>query len=399
MSRKFFATFFFLGVLSTLPAFTLPAAATGNSISSRVSNLEAGWGHLSLGGELILQGDIYHGKPFASAFEDGNRLIPGVRQDLKLKLGAQVSPALSAQIVMANQGFWGVSQPSDGNYDKPPLIAPLLIDEAVARYQRPNFLGDFGRFYFTLDPMGLITDHSSYPVEGIALQTNLGNVYLGGYYSRLNSFYQPGNLHITSTDDELALRIAFPQPKYLLGLTFVPTGLAKDAAVAADFSGWLGKIGLQTTLAWYRPSPDNYPEHTHDGAWGFLTNLGILSEETQSLNMKIGYFEAGFTPTFSRLAHAITGNGGEPFGPNNQGIAFTYQQLLAKNWSMIGDISFLAPVDKSIMTEEGKKTMTDWRVTAIRHLSSNAYLELGYESDATALGRYGNLFTNLTLRF
>lgn len=399
MSHRFSATLVLLGLLFSLPTFTPRVIAAQSSLSSRLSNLEAGWGHLRLGGEFILQGEIYHGRPFGSSQEDGNRLIPGGRQDLKLNLSAQVSPELTGQFTLSHQGFWGVSQPSDGNIDKPPLIAPLLIDEAVVRYQRPNFMGDFGRFYFTLDPMGLITDHSSYPIEGIALQTNLGDVYFGGYYSRLSSFYQPGNLHITSVDDELALRIAYPQPKYLLGLTWVPTGLAKDTAVALDFSGWLGKLGLQTSLAWYRPSPDNYQEFTHDGAWGFLANLGILAEETRSLNMKVGYFEAGFTPTFSRLAHAVVGNGGEPFGPNNQGIAFTYQQSIAKNWSFAGDISFLAPVDKSIMTEAGKQTMTDWSVKAIRYLSPNAFLDLGYESDDTALGRYGHIFTNLNMRF
>ncbi|HHZ19543.1 MAG TPA: hypothetical protein GX391_03385 [Firmicutes bacterium] len=399
MSHKFLATLFSLGFFLALPVFASPVAAAEDSLSSRVANLEAGWGHLSLGGEFILQGEIYHGKPFSSELENGNRLIPGGRQELKLKLGAQVSPQLSGQIILANQGFWGVSQPSDGNIDKPPLIAPFLIDEAVARYQRPNFLGDFGRFYFTLDPMGLIADHSSYPIEGIALQTSLGHVYLGGYYSRLSSFYQPGNLHITATDDELALRIALPRPKYLLGLTWVPTSLAKDTALAVDFSGWLGKMGLQTSLAWYKPSPDNYVEYTHDGAWGFLANLGILAEETRSLNMKIGYFQAGFTPTFSRLAHAVVGDGGEPFSPNTKGLAFTYQQALTAKWSIIGEISFLSPVDESIMTEAGKQTMADWRITAVRHISPNAYLELGYDSDDTALGRYGRIFTGLNMRF
>lgn len=68
-------------------------AAAEDSLSSRVANLEAGWGHLSLGGEFILQGEIYHGKPFSSELENGNRLIPGGRQELKLKLGAQVSPS------------------------------------------------------------------------------------------------------------------------------------------------------------------------------------------------------------------------------------------------------------------------------------------------------------------
>ena len=377
-----------------------PATYSSPTLSTRLSHLEANWGHLRLGGEFILRGDIYHGEPFKTGLTNGNDLLPGMRQDLKVFIDAQVSPEFGAQIIMNQQGFWGVSSPSDGNMDKPPIIAPFFLEEAAIRFRKPQFLGDFGRFRFNLDPMGLITDHTSYPLEGIALQTSIQGVYLGGYYSRLSSHYQPGNLYVQNVDDEVALRIALPRPTYLLGMTWIPTGLVNDTAWSLDYTGWIGQRGLQMTLAHYKPSPDNYPEYVHEGAWGFLANFDLIPGEQRSLSMKLGYFELGFTPTFSRLSHAVIGEG-EPFGPNQKGASLLYRQILSPSWELSSQVDITSPLKyiPDLMTEGGRKTMTDWQVTMIRRFSPNAFLELSYKSDETAIGRYGLISASMNLRF
>ena len=381
--------------------FSYPLMAqAAPTLSTRVSNLESSWGHLRLGGEYSLRADIFHGSPFSTPQDSGNRLLPGFLQEMNVFLEAQASSEFSVQMNFSHQGFWGVSSPSDGNIDKPPLISPLILDEATVRLRKPQLLGDFGRFRFSLDPMGLITDHSSYPIEGLALQTSINGVYVGGYYSRLSSFYQPGSLYINSVDDEIALRIAVPQPKYLLGFTLVPSGLASEQAWALDYAGLWGKRGVQLALAHYKPSPDNYPEYTHDGAWGFLANIDLLPGQQRSLSMKAGYFELGFTPTFSRLSHAVIGDG-EPFSPNSWGLSFLYRQTLNKNWDLLGEFTALSPVEYNpvLMTEKANRTMTDWELKALRHFSANTYLEVGYASNDTAIGRYGQVYTGLNLRF
>lgn len=400
MSQRLSFVMLRLVLMLLLLLLNAPLSLASPTLNTRLSNLEANWSHLRLGGEFVLRSDIYHGKPFEFGQTDGSDFLPGVRQDMKVFLDAQASPEFGAQIALTHQGFWGVSSPSDGNMDKPPLIAPFILDEAAIRLRKPQFLGDGGRFRFTLDPMGLITDHTSYPIEGIALQTTLKGVYLGGYYSRLSSMYQPGNLYVRNVDDELALRVALPRPTYLLGFTLVPSGLSRDSAWAIDYTGWLGQRGLQVTLANYTPSPDNYLEYVHDGAWGFLANIDLIPGDRRSLSMKMGYFQLGFTPTFSRLSHAVVGEG-EPFGPNQKGVSFLYRQALTPLWEFTSEVTINAPLEyiPDLMTEGGRKTMTDWEVKAIRRFSPNAFVELGYESDQTAIGRYGLLTASINLRF
>jgi hypothetical protein len=400
MSLRFLRSFFrcFLPLFS-LFLIVFPAQAANNpTISSRLNGLEAAWGHLRLGGSFSLQSDIYRGKPYATETEDGKNTVPGFQQELKVRLEAQATPELGLDMLLSHQGFWGVSMASDGNIDKSPLISPLFIDEAAIRYRRPNTLGDFGRFRFSLDPMGLITDHSSYPIEGIALQTSVNGVYIGGYYSRLSSLYQMGNLHVHEADDEVAIRIALPRPTYLLGITWLPNGLAHESAWSIDYTGWIKRHGFRMTAAHYSPSPDNYPEYNHKDGWGFLAEGDLIPGETQSLVMKLGYFESGFTPIFSRLANAVIDEG-EPFSSNTQGIGLYYNKMIAKNWDMVLGTTWLKPVDLSLMTIAGRRAMLDWEIKAIHRFSPQSYLETGYKSDDTAIGRSGRLYLGINLQF
>lgn len=394
---------FSLLALSFSLVFSAPTVAasgvSGPSDSSRLDSLEAEWGHIRLGGEYGLQSDVYSGPPFSSSLEDGNRFIPGFNQSIKIHLEAQATPIFGLDLLMSHQGFWGVSNPSDGNLDKAPMTAPLLIDEAAIRYRQQQSVGDFGRFRFSLDPMGLITDHTSYPIEGMAWQTNVGGTYLGGYFSQVSTGYQAGNLHVSTTDDELALRIAWPRPTYLLGLTWMPTGLAQESAWGIDYTGWLGRHGFRMTAAHYTPSPNTLQQLNADGGWGFLAEGDLIASESRSLTLKLGYIQPGFTPTFSRLANVYTGTDGEPFSPDMQGYGLYYNESLNKDWGIAAETTVLRPIDLSLMTEAGRRSRWSWKLKAIRRFSPQAYLETGYESQATAIGRIAHLYAGLNLSF
>ena len=89
----------------------------------------------------------------------------------------------------------------------------------------------------------------------------------------------------------MALRLAFPQPGYMAGMTVIPFA---DTAVAVDFLTEVAGGTLQGELAWYRPEKRRDPEHS--GAFGSLLSWKQLILPFLSLTLQAGRFEEGFPP-------------------------------------------------------------------------------------------------------
>ena len=149
-----------------------PAHGAADNITKRLANLESRWGHLQLAGEFSLLADYKQ-----RAFEEYH--TPDFKNYLNLYLHAQIDRNFYFYLLLSH-------------YDNYGYLNQLYVREAAIRYRSPQLLVDLGKFHFTLDPLGLIADHSASPVQGFAIQTGNTAYYLGGFYSRL--FLNPASI-------------------------------------------------------------------------------------------------------------------------------------------------------------------------------------------------------------
>lgn len=370
----FCAALFFLFIF----LFFTPEAlgASNAAVINRLSSLENRWGHLHLGGQFTLTTDYNHG------FYDGSPLPStcDMHQDLQVFLNARLDRNFDLSLSFIQQNTYGA--------DLNGITLIPSLDEAVLRYRSSNLLADLGRFKFSLDPLGLIADHSFFPVEGVAVQTGTQDYYLGGYYSQFKTTYPfPGDTVVSS--DEVALRLAFPQPGYMLGITLVPF---TDTAVAVDLLTDIAGGTLQGEAAWYRPCPEDRPEYRHNGAFGALLTWRKNLPGPAIFMLKAGAFQEGFSPLFSRLAHASPN--GEFFGPNTCGLAGEYSKMIGNNWELLVKGGLLSPLNN---WPENPQFSFSGRVK--KSFSPSVSLEAGYDSLPLSSGRYGLIICRLTALF
>jgi len=363
----------FLGVflLSATPAFA--AGATDQALN-RLSSLESRWGHLHLGGRITFSSDYFTYDGFSASDDFDGDEYPSLKgssalwQELELFLNARLDRHFDLSLSFAGQDFYGTQQLSGFS---------LFLNEALLRYRSSNLLADLGRFHFTLDPLGLIADRSSYPVEGLVVQTGTQDYYLGGYYSRL-------------AGEELALRLAFPQPGYMAGMTVIPFA---DTAVAVDFLTEVAGGVLQGELAWYRPEKRRDPEHS--GAFGSLLSWK-KDFALSSLTLQAGRFEEGFSPFSSRLAHVANNGNAINFVPNTYGVAGEYLRKLRDGWNLLLKAGLLYPCQAAEANPSGRLSFSG-RVQ--KSFSSAISLEAGYDYQPPGAGPYGFFICRLTALF
>ena len=152
-NRLSFRCFFFLCLGLTLfsALWADPAHGAADNITKRLANLESRWGHLQLAGEFSLLADYKQ-----RAFEEYH--TPDFKNYLNLYLDAQIDRNFYFYLLLSH-------------YDNYGYLNQLYVREAAVRYRSPQLLVDLGKFHFTLDPLGLIADHSASPVQGFAIQT------------------------------------------------------------------------------------------------------------------------------------------------------------------------------------------------------------------------------------
>jgi len=368
-------TLFSVFFLALFLFFTPEAFGASDGVSNRLTSLENRWGHLHLGGQFTLTADYDHGSYEGSALQSTS----DIRQELQVFLNARLDRNFDLSLSLIQQNSYGRQNLSG--------FIPFL-DEAVLRYRSSNFLADLGRFQFSLDPLGLIADHSSFPVEGVAVQTGTQDYYLGGYYSRFKTTY-PFPDDIVVSGNETALRLAFPQPGYLVGITLVPCA---DTAVAVDLMTDIAGGTLQGEAAWYRPGLEDYPEYRHNGAFGGLLAWKKNLPDSAAFMIKAGAFQEGFFPLFSSLAHAS--NNGEFFAPNTCGLAGEYSTVIGNNWELLVKGGLLSALND---WPENPQFSFSGRVK--KSFSPSVSLEAGYDSHPLDSGRYGLIICRLTALF
>ncbi|NLM38323.1 MAG: hypothetical protein GX202_09400 [Firmicutes bacterium] len=373
----FFVILALIGVLWANPAH----GATDN-IAKRLSNLESRWGHLQLGGDFSLLAD------YKQRTVEEYR-TPDLKNYLNLYLDAQIDRNFYFYLMLSY-------------YDNYGYLNHLYLSEAAVRYRSPQLLVDLGKFYFTLDPLGLIADHSAAPLQGFAVQSGNTDLYFGGFYSRL--FLNPNSieeelLEITS-DDQFGLRVALPKPGYMLGMTLVttPSGDLSETAVGVDFITNVAGGSLQSEAAWYKPGKDSFQSYKHDGAYGGLVTWNKkIAATTYTLNA--WYFEKGFAPISSVLNDSFLEKG-EIYANNSYGIGGGFQHQLANDWEATVKAGVLLSPDQ---TFSGPQVTFSGRLRKAFSLATN--LEFGFDSGFEAdvnkvdLYRYNRLFLGFNTIF
>lgn len=362
---------FLLGIFLVVVPPAFAAAATSQTLN-RLSSLESRWGHLHLGGKITFSADYFTYDGIFDPEEPGeNPSLKGSNalwQELQIFLNARLDRHFDLSLSFAGQDFYGTQQLSGFS---------LFLNETILRYRSSNLLADLGRLNFSLDPLGLIADRSSYPVEGLVVQTGSQNHYFGGYYSRL-------------AGEELALRLAFPQPGYMAGITVIPFA---DTAVAVDLLAEVAGGALQGELAWYRPDQRHVPEAS--GAFG-----GLLAWKKDfalsSLTLQAGRFEEGFAPLSSRLAHVATNGNAINFAPNTYGVAGEYLRKLQNGWNLLLKAGLLYPCRT---TEENSSGHFSFSGRVQKAFSTSISLEAGYDYQPPGAGSYGFIICRLTALF
>ena len=368
-ARRICGLFLSIFLFSVPPAFA--ATATSQTLN-RLASLESRWGHLQLGGKITFSADYFtYDGVFNPEAPGGNRSLVGSNalwQELQIFLNARLDRHFDLSLGFAGQDFYGTQQLSGFS---------LFLNETILRYRSSNLLADLGRHHFSLDPLGLIADRSSYPVEGLVVQTGSQNHYLGGYYSRL-------------AGEELALRLAFPQPGYMAGITVIPF---TDTAVAIDLLTEVAGGTLQGELAWYRQKQEHEPET--NGAFGTLLSWK-KDFALSSLILQAGRFEEGFTPFSSRLAHVATNGNAVNFAPNTYGVAGEYLRKLQNGWNLLFKAGLLYPCQAAGESSSGRLSFSG-RIQ--KSFSSSISLEAGYDYQPPGIGRYGFFICRLTALF
>lgn len=359
-----------------------PAAAAPDNIGKRLSNLESRWGHLQLGGEFSLLADYKQ-----RAFEEYQ--TPDFKNYLNLYLDAQIDRNFYFYLLLSH-------------YDNFGYLNQLYVNEAAVRYRSPQLLLDMGKFNFTLDPLGLIADHSASPVQGFALQTGNTAFYFGGFYSRL--FLNPTSIGEEkiriSSDDQFGLRLAWPKPGYMLGMTFVttPAGDLSETAFALDYITNLAGGALQTEVAWYKPGADSFYSYKHDGAFGGLATWNKNVDAT-TYTLSAWYFDKGFAPIASVLNDSFLEKG-EIYANNSYGIGAGLQRRLDNNWEATVKTGVLVSPDQ---TFSGPQLTFSGRLRRSFSIATN--LEFGFDSGFEAdvskidLHRYNRLFVKFNTIF
>ncbi len=379
LGMSFLISCFALMLFLFTPCQRVEAAET--TIAKRLANLESRWGRFQLGGEFSLTADYKQ-----RVYEEYR--TPDLKNHLNIYLDSHIDQNFYFYLLL-------------GHYDNYGYINHLYVDEAAVRYRSSNLLADLGKFKFTLDPLGLIADHQTSPIQGIALQTGNTDVYFGGYYSRLYLNTQGLNeekLKITS-DDQFGFRIALPKPGYMLGMTLVttPTGDLSETAVGFDLIANAYGGTLQSEVVWYRPGKDNFQEYKHDGAFGSLVswNKAVAS---QIYNLYAWYFAKGFAPVSSALNEI---DKGEIYTLNSYGFGGAWQHNLNNNWTTTIKGGLLFSPEQT----EFSRAQLVFSGRLCKSFSPATSLEFGFDSifepsvDKLELSRYNRLSLQFATAF
>ena len=205
---------------------------------------------------------------------------------------------------------------------------------------------------------------------------------------------------MVGSDDQFGLRIAFPKPNHMLGMTFVttPAGDLSETAFGIDLITNVAGGALQTEVAWYKPGTDNFQTYKHDGAFGSLATWNKNVEAT-TYTLNAWYFDKGFAPISSVLNDSFLEKG-EIYANNSYGIGGGLQRKLNNNWDTTVKTGVLFSPEQTFSSPQ---ITFSGRLRKNFSLATN--LEFGFDSgfeadvDKINLHRYNRLLVQFNTVF
>jgi hypothetical protein len=361
-----FIFIFMLLILIVQPANAQPAKSVNPSeqkltdLSNRLNSFETNWNRFQIGGELTLES--------STLYQQTQQNLDQLKfsQQLDLYFNAMIDSQSGASIKLTHYGDWG-------EYSNYPMSSPLQLDEAFLHWNYPTFIGNLGRFHFSLSQLGLISDFSTIPIEGAIFQKAYRNFHAIGLYSRVYTILGATTGTVDSAKDYWAARLGWSNRNNVFGLNFVPHGIAGETSFSIDWSTDWSNRKLVIEAAW-RSFDSSDAQLSVSRAPGILVSYGKVIGNNDYFQIKAGYFSPNFEPQYSSLAH-ISGDKREWFVPNSQGIELFLKKQFKPGWNWENRLLLFQPV-----VEYGSPNLNSrFTSTVIRDLSPINHLKLGID--------------------
>lgn len=340
-----------------------------NDLTQRLNSLDANWGRFQLNGGLTIGAATTFNK------DSGNPTLPDFSQQLSLNLDAYIDRNLQFSIYLSHQGGWGFSEQIP-NGTIAPMISSPRVDEAFLKFEQVNTLGYLGRFRYSLGPIGLVSDFTVNPAEGLIVQYQRGDLSLAGLYSRVNTVYKnPYTTEISAGDDYLAARLGWSKKNLILGLNLIPNGRTGEKSFSFDLVNNFSQSRIIAELGWYSYHSPEYPEHQIELTPGIILGYSVNPSPQSSWQVKLGYIPPQFQPFYTSLAN-FSADDREWFQWNYQGIEITQQQSLTRSIGWENRLILLWPVS---ITDTDQSLSYHWRSSVTKNFSPVNQLELGID--------------------
>ena len=297
-----------------------------NDLSLRFNAFEAYWNRFQMGGTLSVKSTT----GFEPETEKLN--ILNFNQQLQLFYNTFIDQHLGLSVRLSHYGGWGVKYQTNAS-SSTPMSTPLQLDEAFLRWESSNNLDYLGRFKFSLTPLGLFSDFSVDPVEGVAFQKTFGPYHAVLLYSRVYTEYAQNSGRVASNEDYWSGRIGWSNRATTLGINLVPNGLAGEKEFGFDVSYAKSNRRIVTEFAWYSYNSTDPRFNLYKVGWtpGILTSYSQTISDTASYQIKAGYISEKFIPRYSSLAQD-SGVNREWFLPNMKGVELSLKNQLKPGW-------------------------------------------------------------------
>jgi hypothetical protein len=384
----------FFQVILLLSFFFHPAAVKAavltdkrlNELSFRLNSFEAYWNRFQIGGDITL-------KSSSHLESDETKLNAfNFHQQLGLFLDAAIDSNLSFSVKLSHYGGWGQNYQSVSSASYP-MTTPLQLDEAFLRFEYPKNINYLGRFRFSPTPLGLISDFSVNPIEGIAAQKAFGPYHGILIYSRVNTEYQPGTERIASNEDYWSARFGWSRKNNIFGVNIVPNGISGEQNFSLDWSYEQSNLKIMAEAAWYSFHSAQYPLYEVGWTPGLLFSLSRSFSKDGYYQIKAGYLAKQFFPSYSSLAHSA-GDNREWFLPNMQGLEFFIKKQLWPGWSWENRWLFSQPTSQTV-------SVIDYRLSSSvrKFFSPINQLQFGIELKDYQKTQDNRIFLSWNLRF
>ncbi len=321
--------------------------------------------------------------------------IPGVRQIASLKIDARLADS-GFHLGLRNYGFWGVDGYSTASYGIATFPRdPLSIEELYINF--PWRSGDLiiGRQYFTLGPLGLLSNLSpradeglSFPLELVRLDLTSGapafrNTLAVG---RLNTEYYTNTNYVYRSDEYAALRLEKVLGSWTAGINLLASGFEMEEGASVDLNGLVLNRQLVAEIAGYA--------RQHGERWSMsgVVSWSLWDAPPDKLNLTIGTFPPDFDPHYS----SISPGNSLRFLPGHTGYNLLFTRQLRGDWRF--SLEYLGLYRR--LSDGGiPEPESESEIGISRSLSAALHLSLQYRRFSGGDGTFGRFRTALSYDF